>query len=655
MLNIHQHHQGLIKFAVPFGNEMNKHKQKEKKQVVGSGILHFWLFFGFLVVLLPLAHYNAALDVVLMPRLLVLTVFLLVFTLFVYFTRKRMTGDFGFIRLPVLWVAVGFLLVTILTAYAALNLKETFFDIAKTTVFVIAMFFTFLILQQNRNWPTDLARIVTVAALISVAIGLAQYISRVLPYPDPLLPDRRAVEYLVDGLMAHKNLYSSSLMLMLPFLIYGCFNFKGAWSWTVFTATTLVLLLIVLLLTRAVWLGLFAGFAFTVFLLIIKGQHVGFSLKLRALLVAGSLLVLITVFGVLAKMEAGDDFTPVERIKSIVSPTDAHNQPRIKIWTLTLDMAKDHPLTGVGPGNWKINMADYLEGFGFLREQINWYRPHNDFLWVLSEKGSFGLLLFLGLFGLTFYALLFVFINSKQKSDKIFALSFITGLVAYAVVSFFDFPYERIDHQVYFAIMIAAAGTKYLEIKNTVAVKMRISPATPVLILMLLFPFVYSLSATRFEVEVNNAKKAQHFNQWEQMLEISKKIPTTYRDIDPNGLPVLFYSGMAYDQLGDLQNARSSYEKALKAHPKNISVMNNLAVVYHKSGQRERAIDLLNETLKIAPDYEEGIINLSSFYGISGEYQQSYDVIIRIPEWLRNDDTKNRVKYLENKIKESQN
>jgi len=540
-----------------------------------------------------------------------------------------------------------------LTANAALNLKESFFDIAKTTVFIIVMFYSFLLLQQNRDWPAYLARIVTVAALISVAIGLAQYVSRVLPYPDPLLPDRRAVEYLVDGLMAHKNLYSSSLMLMSPFLIFGCLSFKGAWRWTAFTATALVLLLIVLLLTRAVWLGLFAGMALTIFLLVVRGQYVGFSLRLRVLLAAGSLLLLLTAFGVLAKMEAGDDFTPVERIKSIVSPTDAHNQPRIKIWTLTLDMAKDHPLTGVGPGNWKINMADYLEGFGFLKEQINWYRPHNDFLWVLAEKGIFGLLLYLMLFGLTFYALLFVFIKAKEKSDKIFVLCLFTGMVAYAVVSFFDFPYERIDHQVYFAIMIAATGTKYLEIKSTVAVKMCISPATPVLILMLLFPFVYSLSATRFEVEVNNAKKAQYFSQWKEMLEISKKIPTTYRDIDPNGLPVLFYAGMAYDQLGDLQNARANYEKALEAHPKNISVMNNLAVIYHKSGQRERAINLLNETLKMAPDYEEGIINLSSFYGISGDFQQSYDMITRIRPGERSDDIKNRVKYLENKIKES--
>lgn len=605
--------------------------------------------------MLPLVHSNTTLDTVLMPRLMTLSGFLLVFSLFLVFTRHGKKGDFSFLQLPVFWVAAGFLMVTVFTAMGALNAKESLFDISKTTVFVVTLFYALFSLQQQKDWPADLTRIITIAALIAVSIGIAQYISRVLTYPDPLLPDRRSVVYLVDGLMGHKNLFASSLMLMLPFLVYGCFKLKGIWKWMVITASVPVIFLIVLLMTRAVWLGLFAGIAFTVLLLIFKGQLLGLSARLRMLMAVGSFLILAAGYGVLSKMEAGDDFTPVERIKSMVSPRDAHNQPRIKIWTITLEIGKDHPITGVGPGNWKLKMADYLEGFGFLREQINWYRPHNDFLWNLAEKGIFGLLFFLGLFVLTAYYLLYVMFRSEKKDDKIFSLCLFAGLIAYIVVSFFDFPYERINHQVYFAIMIAAAGTKYLEVRSVNPINVKIPAVGSSAFLLLIFPFVYGISSTQFEVQVNNVKRSQHFGQWAQMLEASKKIPTTFRDIDPNGLPVLFYSGMAYDQLGDLQNARIAYEAAFKAHPKNISVMNNLAVVYHKSGQRERAIDLLNETLKIAPDYEEGIINLSSFYGISGEYQQSYDVIIRIPEWLRNDDIKNRVKYLENKIKESQN
>lgn len=633
---------------------MRKGRKFRKQKKSNNGSIHFWLFFGFLILVLPLVHSNTTLDTVLMPRLMTLSGFLLVFSLFVVFARHGLSANFGFVRLPVFWVAASFLILTILTAKVALNVKESLFDISKTTVFVVTLFYALFALQQQKDWPAGLARIITIAALIAVSIGIVQYISRVLPYPDPLLPDRRSVVYLVDGLMAHKNLYASSMMLMLPFLIYGCFKFKGLWKWTAITATALVIFLIVLLMTRAVWLGLFAGIAFSVLLLIAKGQLLGLSARLRLFMAVGSFFILIAGYGVLSKMDAGDDFTPVERIKSMVSPRDAHNQPRIKIWSITLEIGKDHPFTGVGPGNWKLKMADYLEGFGFLREQINWYRPHNDFLWNLAEKGIFGLLLFFGLFVLTAYYLLYVILRSEKKDDKILSLCLFAGLIAYIVVSFFDFPYERINHQVYFAIMIAAAGTKYLEVRGVNPINIKIPAVVSIALLLLIFPFVYGISSTQFEVQVNNVKRSQHFGQWTQMLEASKKIPTTFRDIDPNGLSVLFYSGMAYDQLGDLQNARIAYEAALKAHPKNISVMNNLAVVYHKSGEREIAIDLLNNALKLAPDYEEGIINLSSFYGISGEYQQSYDVIMRIPEWLRNDDIKNRVKYLENKIKESQ-
>jgi O-antigen ligase len=634
---------------------MIKKKRSRKLRKDTTEVFIFWFFFGFLTLLLPLVHFNAALDTVLMPRLLALSSFLLVITLFVVLARIRKTGDFGFIRLSVFWVATGFLLITTLTANGALNYKESFFDISKTIVFVVTLFYAFFILQQHKDWPADLARLITVAALIAVSIGFVQYVSRVLPYPDPLLPDRRSVVYLVDGLMAHKNLYASSLMLMLPFLVYGCFKFKGAWKWTVITASVLVVFLIVLLMTRAVWLGLAVGIAFIVLLLIVKGQLIGLSARFRVLMAAGSFLIFVVAFGVLSKMDSGHDFTLVERIKSIVSPRDAHNQPRIKIWNITLEMAKDHPITGVGPGNWKLKMADYLEGFGFLREQINWYRPHNDFLWNLAEKGIFGLLLFLGLFSLTAYYLLYVLFRSKKKDDKIFALCLFAGLMAYVVVSFFDFPYERINHQVYFALMIAAAGIKYIEVKSVNPIKIKIPAVIAFAFILLIFPFIYGVSSTQFEVQVNNAKRAQKFSQWDQMLEISKKIPTTYRDIDPNGLPVLFYTGMAYDQLGDLQNARVAYEKALESHPKNISVMNNLAVIYHKSGQREIAIELLTNALKLAPDYHEGIVNLSSFYGISGDFQKSYDMITRIRPGERTEDIKTRIKFLEGKLKETKN
>ncbi len=634
---------------------MRKRKQKSRYRQISFEQFNFWFFFGFLIIVLPLVHYNATLDIVLMPRLLVLSGFLLVFTLFVVFTRHGQKGDFGFVRLLVFWVAAGFLVVTILTSNVALNFKESLFDISKTTVFVVTLFYALFTLQQYKDWPADLSRLVTVAALIAVSIGFAQYVSRVLPYPDPLLPDRRSVVYLVDGLMAHKNLYASSLMLMLPFLVYGCLKFKGAWKWAVIAASALIVFLIILLMTRAVWLGLAVCIAFAVLLLIVKGQLIGLSARFRIMMAAGSFLILVAAFGVLSKMDSGDDFTPVERIKSIVSPTDAHNQPRVKIWTLTLDMAKDHPATGVGPGNWKLKMTDYLEGFGFLREQINWYRPHNDFLWNLAEKGIFGLLLFLGLFGLTAYYLLYVMLRSERKDDKIFALCLFAGLMAFMVVSFFDFPYERINHQVYFALMIAAAGIKYIEVKGVNPIKIKIPAVVLIVLLLLIFPFIYGVSSTQFEIQVNNAKRAQHFSQWQEMLEISKKIPTTFRDIDPNGLPVLFYSGMAYDQLGDLQNARVAYEKALEAHPKNISVMNNLAVIYHKSGQREIAIELLNNALKLAPDYHEGIVNLSSFYGISGDFQKSYDVITRIRPGERTDEIKTRIKFLEGKLKGTKN
>jgi O-antigen ligase len=63
---------------------------------------------------------------------------------------------------------------------------------------------------------------------------------------------------------------------------------------------------------------------------------------------------------------------------------------RVKIWKVGLEMFRDHPITGVGAGNFLSSFSRYAHGH-FLWRHLS---PHNGFVGVASETGAVGLALF---------------------------------------------------------------------------------------------------------------------------------------------------------------------------------------------------------------------------------------------------------------------
>lgn len=71
---------------------------------------------------------------------------------------------------------------------------------------------------------------------------------------------------------------------------------------------------------------------------------------------------------------------------------------RLRIWEATLNMIGDHPLLGVGPGNY-AQQYEQIYILPAARERKSQPHAHNTILSVTSEMGLIGLGAFLGLFG----------------------------------------------------------------------------------------------------------------------------------------------------------------------------------------------------------------------------------------------------------------
>ena len=158
----------------------------------------------------------------------------------------------------------------------------------------------------------------------------------------------------------------------------------------------------------------------------------------------------------------------ISRLSSI-SPEESSTHARLGSWARTIKLIGEYPVTGVGTGNWKVEVLKYenpdLNDFTYM------YKNHNDFLEITAETGLPGGLTYLAIFIL----ILFVFTKAAMQplpdGDKL-KLLFLPafGILAYSVDAFFNFPADRPEIQTLFAIYVASAvvfSGSHFSIKNS--------------------------------------------------------------------------------------------------------------------------------------------------------------------------------------------
>jgi O-antigen ligase len=119
-----------------------------------------------------------------------------------------------------------------------------------------------------------------------------------------------------------------------------------------------------------------------------------------------------------------------ERFKEIFSEKGDNGSQRIEIWDAAIQMTKDNPWFGVGPGNFQNVIETY-------DSQLARMFSHNSFLNVLAETGVIGLLLYLSVFLIGAFQLGKA-IHRHRREWREQATWFVAGgIVAFLVISLF--------------------------------------------------------------------------------------------------------------------------------------------------------------------------------------------------------------------------
>jgi O-antigen ligase len=230
---------------------------------------------------------------------------------------------------------------------------------------------------------------VTVAAAVVALIGLLQHIEA-MPLGIPIISTPGST-------FGNRNIAAEVMAIALPLGLGATAGARGsAARAAMLVALGLELLFLGATRARGAWLGAFCGLGTGLFLV-----RPRWSRTSLAVAVAAGVAVVIAASkpGRYNPRDAGDRKRYAAVVQVVEESFDSRStalRTRVGLWRRSLAMVREHPLVGVGPGNWPVVFPRYAEP-GARRDSVLSAtlaprQAHNDLIERAAETGLLGLL-----------------------------------------------------------------------------------------------------------------------------------------------------------------------------------------------------------------------------------------------------------------------
>ena len=471
--------------------------------------------------------------------------------LFLMIMSRSGDVDFSILKRMIFPILCGLLIVSIFSITKAANKGEGWYEVARLFTQVVTLFVAAIIISENNK--NVLFKFILLLSLGLGGYGIYQFFE---------ITNNPAAR---TGTMANMNLCSSAHVLMIPFSIYAIFRYSKIWKILGFVSVAIALFIVFYSLrTRSAWVALF-----------IAGTVATLHRKKLAIV----MLISFVVLGIGIYLIKGPAVLNADSMKQ-----------RADMWGQSLNMFKDHPL-GVGAGNWRVaipyysrNMSEKTRAVAF--KTVYFQRPHNGWIWKLTELGIFGIILYISFFAMGLYYAI------RARSVLMYSV-----IAAYVVVAVFSFPGERAFHTLFLLLIMASSLALYHK-KQPVKVNARLVYVCSVLVMIgLSFALVNFGIRYRTEQSVFKALHARKAQDWNAILKHIGNI-SQFSTLDSFATPLAYYQGIGYFQKKDYGCALAKFEEALKESPNHIFVQMQLATclaIHQRVGEAQKIYERITE------------------------------------------------------------
>ena len=329
-------------------------------------------------------------------------------------------------------------------------------------------------------------------------------------------------------------------------------------------------------------------------------------------------------------------------------------------WWVGYEMFRDHPLLGVGLGNYKLNFIPYKAKFLATPQgkNYNFYIPraaqaHNEYVQLLAELGILGIIGLVGLIGMIAYSLWTILSRNRDEADRFDLLLLTGGVITFLIHGLVSFPAHLPASSLALVTILGIATSRAYGDAVQTTVVLRRNPLRATAVVAVAFALMVSVIAVRdysadflfqaglrqlqlgqtnLAIETLNRSIALDFcpRQAYYYRAMGELQQGKYKDAlaDLERCRTRFVTEQVYlnianiaVNLGDTKTAKENVALLLATHPDKDTVrqahyLEGIIAIREKDYQKAR--DILNALLKESPDFERAYIARGDLYRIQG-------------------------------------
>ena len=485
------------------------------------------------------------------------------------------------------YLFISFLLITILSFVKSDNIEESIIAWSR----YLTLFLTYFNLKILFNIVDSKKILLLIMLSLLIIESLVVFYVFVLNYSFDTGLDRIRE---LQGLSSNQNIGAFSILIKIPFLLYGFYRFKKKLFRGIMILFLLISMFCILIISsRAAIIGLFL---ILIYLIISSRFRSSLITPKKSILIPLFIFSLGTTFLVQNLMYSNSNKT--SSLTRITNYNDESTNDRINYYKNAIHLFIDNPLLGIGLGNWKIKSLETYNS-----KVTNYKVPfhaHNDFLQIASETGLFGFILF---FLILFYPVYFLIKNYffKAKAPDDLGIFLLLALLIFIWDSNINFPRLRPYSQMNLIYILSFFSSTYLDKNQNKNFSFK---SISILALIILIPINY------LNIRVLNSYKEIYymyydFNMNGIDLEASVDDIKDYEDFLPNitntTIPIKLSKANYYLQEGKFQEAKKLISQGKKVNPHLGFGDFLLAKIYYEEQKKDSAFYFIEKAINKVP------------------------------------------------------
>lgn len=333
---------------------------------------------------------------------------------------------------PIIWTIVAYLFWIFISSILSVRPLVSFkFLIAHLWLIVPLLFFGPIVFSKEKNivkfiwlYVVGISIVVCYTVFVHAQYGFGEQESHWVMWP----------------FFKDHTIYGAAVALTTP-LVFGLYFHKKHQPLVQLTLIALILINLIGLYfsyTRAAWVSIVAAIG-------VLGL-IYFKIKFRWIFIFTGIVVSFVLFNLtrinLFLLDNKHEHTTEnfsDRIKSAANiSSDASNLERINRWQCAIDMFREKPFTGFGPGTYAFEYAPYQrpENLTIISTNFgNQGNAHSEYLGSLAEMGILGLLTFITVVIAIFYQSINLYNKwpNEDKANKVIIMCIILAFTSYFV------------------------------------------------------------------------------------------------------------------------------------------------------------------------------------------------------------------------------